>query len=118
MVITTLKWYHRSNSLIPCGYAMPKVVVMTIEKVGWLKDHHEEHSYTELARHFNCCVDTLKRILMREGIEYFDGAKYQVKRHAGIKNWSRPCISCGNEKSRPCSWYFCVPCRRKFGYED
>jgi hypothetical protein len=97
---------------------MPKIVIVTVENVGWLRDHHKDHSYTELAQHFNCCVDTLKRILMREGIEYFDGAKYQVKRHAKVKNWNRPCMSCGDSKDRPHGWYFCRPCRSKFGYDD
>lgn len=97
---------------------MPKVIVITDENVGWLRAHYTEFPYTVLARKFNCCVDTLKRILVREGIANFDGAKYQVKRYAKIRYWDRPCMSCGNVKSRPQGWYFCIPCRKKFGYGD
>ena len=53
---------------------------LTERDLEWLREAHEDESYPAMARRIGCCVDTLKRILVREGLQDFDGAKYQVKR--------------------------------------
>ena len=78
---------------------MPKVVRVSDSDLDWLREEHDRHSYSDLATRLGCCVDTLKRILVREGLQEFDGAKYQVRRDFDEKMWSRPCMSCGNSVS-------------------
>jgi hypothetical protein len=97
---------------------MPKPVRVSNTDLDWLRANHDSHSYTELARRFGCCVDTLKRILVREGLQEFDGAKYQVRREFDEKLWARPCMCCSSTELRPKNWFFCRPCRKKMGYED
>ena len=45
-----------------------------------LMRHMLDNSYTyrAMAKRFDICTDTLKRILMREGMAEFDGAKYAI----------------------------------------
>jgi hypothetical protein len=97
---------------------MPKVVRVSDADLSWLRQHHDSYSYSDLAQRIGCCVDTLKRILVREGLQEFDGAKYQVRREFDEKTWSRPCMSCGSKEVRPKNWFFCRPCRKDIGYED
>ncbi len=97
---------------------LPKVVRVKDTDLNWLRDNHNKHSYTDMAERIGCCVDTLKRILVREGLQEFDGAKYQVRRDFSGKTWVRPCMSCGDTEERPKNWFFCRPCRKKMGYED
>ena len=97
---------------------MPKVVRVSDTDLTWLRDSHHDHSYSELAARIGCCVDTLKRILVREGLQEFDGAKYQVRRDFEEKVWTRPCMSCGSTDERPRNWFFCKTCRKTMGYED
>ena len=49
------------------------------DEVAWLKQFHNTYSHKELADRYDVCVDTLKRILMRLNLQYFPGAKYQIK---------------------------------------
>ena len=86
--------------------------------LNWLKRRHEEESYGAMAKRIGCCVDTLKRILVREGLQEFDGAKYQVKRKNNVSFWQRPCLDCGSEEDRPRMWFYCTPCRKMRGYSD
>ncbi len=98
--------------------AVPKSVSVSDADLNWLRQNHDSHPYSELAARIGCCVDTLKRILVREGLQEFDGAKYQVRRDFEEKTWTRPCMSCGCQKKRPKNWFFCRPCRKEMGYED
>lgn len=97
---------------------MPKRVPLSNEDLTWLRKNHDQYAYPELADHIGCCVDTLKRILVREGLQEFDGAKYQLRRDFDEKTWCRPCMSCQCTKPRPKNWFFCRPCRRELGYDD
>lgn len=97
---------------------MPRVVRVSDADMAWLRTNHDYYSYSDLAQRIGCCVDTLKRILVREGLQEFDGAKYQVRREFDEKTWERPCMSCGSTEKRPKNWFFCRPCRREIGYED
>ena len=47
------------------------------------------------------CVDTLKRILVREGLRDFEGAKYVVARKVTVAMWERPCMDCKSTELRP-----------------
>ena len=95
---------------------MPKQISISDADLIWLRNEHHDHSYSHMAKRIGCCVDTLKRVLVREGLQDFDGAKYQVRTKE--KKWSRPCVSCGSRQKRPKHHYFCKPCRRKMGYID
>jgi IS30 family transposase len=72
----------------------------------------EKKPYTEMARHLNICVDTVKRILQREGLAEFEGAKYVValSNTKNTKYWNRPCMKCKTTKTRPKWQYFCDKC--------
>jgi hypothetical protein len=65
--------------------------------------------YKEMAGHIGVCVDTVKRMLSRHGIEDFDGAKYAFPPET--KMWNRPCMGCGTTVTRPKNLYYCDKCR-------
>jgi hypothetical protein len=90
---------------------MPRVVSVTPEQVEWLRANHTRLMQTEMAAHIGCCVDTLKRILVRHGIVDFGGAKYCVAdRSHRPKTWNRPCMRCKSTASRPRNQYICDTC--------
>jgi hypothetical protein len=97
---------------------MPRIVSVSDADLDWLRSNHDAHSYSDMAQRIGCCVDTLKRILVREGLQEFNGAKYQVRRDFEEKTWDRPCMSCGSKEVRPKNWFFCKGCRKQMGYED
>lgn len=97
---------------------MPRNVSVSDTDLKWLQNNHHAYSYSDLAQRIGCCVDTLKRILVREGLQEFDGAKYQVRRDFRGKTWTRPCLSCQSTEERPKMWFFCKECRKTMGYED
>ncbi|WP_345199156.1 hypothetical protein [Kistimonas scapharcae] len=94
---------------------MAKIIV-TDDDVRWLRKHHASLSYKAMAKHMQCCVDTLKRILARHGIEQFDGAKYQPRLRD--KTWRRPCIICKTTVVRPKNQYICTSCRNRQRRDD
>jgi len=65
----------------------------------------------QMASEVGCCVDTLKRILNREGIAIFPAAKYQTSKRQRQQVWERPCLSCGSKKPRPKWQYICNKCK-------
>tara|TARA_B100001939_G_scaffold299427_1_gene274846 strand:+ start:1499 stop:1792 length:294 start_codon:yes stop_codon:yes gene_type:complete len=65
----------------------------------------------EMAAQVPCCVDTLKRILNREGIAIFPAAKYQTSKRQRQQTWERACLSCGSKKPRPRWQYICNKCK-------
>ena len=93
-------------------------IKLSDDDIAWLRDVHEYESYPDMAKRFGCCVDTLKRILVREGLQDFDGAKYQVRRKSNVTFWQRPCLDCGSDESRPRMWFYCTSCRKSRGYSD
>ena len=97
---------------------MPRVVEITDDNMTWRTEHHAQVTLTEAARRLDVCVDTLKRILVREGLRDFEGAKYVVARKVTVAMWERPCMDCKSTELRPKNWYYCKKCRSDRGYED
>lgn len=97
---------------------MPKPIEIDERELNWLKENHRKTTYALMADKIGVCVDTLKRMLVREGLQEFDGAKYQLKRDTDIKMWSRPCLDCLDSTPRPKMWFYCRECRKKRGYEE
>ncbi len=88
--------------------AMSRKTKLTALEIDWLKGNHEQHSHKYLADRYSVCVDTIKRILMRLNLQYFPGAKYQIK--PSPPKWRRPCISCGCTKARAKQQFKCEAC--------
>ena len=89
------------------GY-MSRKVKLSNEELAWLKSNHDKFSHHDLAERYSCCVDTIKRILMRLNLQYFPGAKYQTR--PTLPTWKRPCLMCGSTISRPRNQYKCDDC--------
>lgn len=79
------------------------------------EDMKREEYFTTMARQLDVCVDTLKRILAREGIRYFDAAKYEPAPKLALQMWDRPCTECRAKERRPKWQYFCTRCQRRYG---
>lgn len=93
---------------------MPKRVEINQDHIDWLADAVDaELPYSQMADHVGCCVDTLKRILVRHDLAEFEAAKYAVSRASKIEQWSRPCMRCGDTKSRAKGQYRCDNCREQ-----
>lgn len=75
----------------------------------WMLD--EGYTYRSMAERFDVCTDTLKRILMREGLAEFEGAKYAVAPSKSEQMWTRPCIKCRTTEPRPKWQYICDSCK-------
>lgn len=91
--------------------SMAKQRELTKRQRNWLHKRHADLDHQTMADKLGCCVDTLKRILMREGLQYFAGAKYQFKMPETM--WDRPCTLCGDQKRRPINQYRCTHCHEK-----
>jgi hypothetical protein len=98
------------------GDSMSKKFALSTEQEHWLKDNHSKFTNAHLARQLGCCVDTLKRIMMKMELAYFPGAKYHYR--SKPKVWSRPCMICGCKKSRPINQYRCTPCHEREAASD
>jgi hypothetical protein len=74
---------------------------------------HNDYSYRAMARRFDISSDTLKRILIREGLAEFDGAKYAIvsQEIENLDLWERPCIKCKSSDPRPRWQYVCDNCK-------
>lgn len=94
---------------------MPKKCLVTQSDIDWLRSHHTSLPYTAMAKRLNMCVDTLKRVLAREGIQEFDAAKYVVAPKLQLQMWTRPCTGCRSPERRPKWTYFCSRCQRRHG---
>lgn len=95
---------------------MPKPKSLTPNEREFLRRAIDNgDTYTSMSAYLSVCVDTLKRILQREGLAEFEGAKYVVSLARTNKPnvWSRPCISCKDDSPRPKWQYFCNKCRAK-----
>ena len=90
---------------------MPKRVPVSPEARAWLQEAVARNvSIGAIADHLGCCVDTAKRILVRQGLAQFSGAKYVVSRTSEEATWTRPCMKCRSIKPRAKWQYFCTPC--------
>lgn len=93
---------------------MGKPVNVTKKDIEYLADAlKNKRPYTEMARRLGVCVDTVKRILQREGLKDFDGAKYVVALSSenNVVMWRRPCMKCKDDKPRPKWQYICNKCK-------
>lgn len=71
----------------------------------------QRYTYRRMAAEVGVCVDTLKRILMREELVFFEGAKYVPNPHKRYHHWRRPCMRCGATDPRPKGQYICDDCK-------
>jgi len=74
---------------------------------------HNDYSYRAMARRFDVSSDTLKRILIREELAEFDGAKYAIVSQETENQdlWERPCLKCKSDAPRPRWQYVCNRCK-------
>ena len=87
---------------------------LTKEQVSRLRYmYNKDYSYRAMSKAFGVCTDTVKRMLVREGLAEFDGAKYAIspmhKTQAAM--WKRPCLKCGDATPRPKWQYVCDRCK-------
>ncbi len=76
-------------------------------------------AWSKLAGHdVTVCTDTLKRILVREGIADFPGAKYVISPAREAKTWTRPCLRCRAVSTRPRFQFLCDPCKAEDADDD
>lgn len=78
------------------------------------KSLEDKKPYTEMAVRMGVCVDTLKRILQREGLATFEAAKYAVSMsYEEPQTWERPCLKCRDATPRPKWQYLCERCTER-----
>lgn len=71
-----------------------------------------KYTYRAMADYMGVCTDTLKRILVREGMAEFDGAKYAISpQRDSQKTWAKPCMKCKDTTPRPKWQYICDRCK-------
>ncbi|WP_138465371.1 hypothetical protein [Poseidonocella sp. HB161398] len=92
---------------------MPRKIAISPEDTRWLTAVHATASYADMARRLKCHPDTLRRILVRLGLQEFEGAKYALTPKTHVKMWTRACLGCGDRKPRPRNLYFCDCCRER-----
>lgn len=100
--------------------AMPKQITVTNDDLNYLRQAVSEGktSYPEMAKRIGVCTDTCKRILHKNNIVEFTGAKYTVSRASVTETWTRPCICCKSQETRPKNQYMCSSCRKQRGFEN
>ena len=74
---------------------------------------HNDYSYRAMARRLDISSDTLKRVLIREGLAEFDGAKYAIVSQdvENLDLWDRPCLKCKSSEPRTRWQYVCNNCK-------
>lgn len=84
-------------------------------RIEYMLEH--EYSYRAMAEYVGVCTDTLKRMLVREGLAEFDGAKYAISPAARgeAPTWERPCMRCKDASPRPKWQYICSKCKDNVG---
>lgn len=63
---------------------------------------------TAIAREVGLHPDTVRRILARQGVCTFEGAKYEPT--IRTKTWHRPCLVCRSTAERPKWQFLCSRC--------
>lgn len=104
---------------------MPARPRETPEQVEWLRTNYsprpgvtQKEHFAFLAAHIGVCPDTVRRILVRHNIASFASEKYLVALpKLAPSKWRRPCIICGDTKSRPKWHYRCKRCTERLGIE-
>lgn len=96
---------------------MGRSISITKSDIEYLRVAVEKKiTYNRMAEEIGCCPDTLKRLLVREGLASFEGAKYGMSlRRERLKTeslWQRPCMICKDTKPRPVGQYVCDKCHR------
>ena len=89
-------------------------VPLTKDQVGRLRYMLDnDYSYRAMAKDFDVCTDTLKRMLVREGLAEFNGAKYAMNPYLKSEDqvWDRPCLRCKDKTPRPKWQYICERCK-------
>ena len=81
------------------------------------------YTYKEMASYMEVCTDTLKRILVREGLAEFDGAKYAVSptHKSQVATWARNCLKCRTKYTMPKWQQICDSCKQtneSYGIHD
>ena len=66
-----------------------------------------------MAKWLGVCTDTAKRVLVREGITDYAGAKFAPSASGLEQTWNRPCSKCGCTKTRPKWSYRCEVCKAR-----
>jgi hypothetical protein len=96
---------------------MGRRIALSDAQMSWLRTHYSDGKgppIKRVARLLGVCPDTLKRILMREGLAEFEGAKYALPlsyyRH-NAATWERPCLRCKTTAPRPKWQYVCDSCK-------
>lgn len=94
---------------------MPKKTKLSDDQLTWLRSSPDE-SLVAQAERIGVCVDTLKRILVREGIRHFEGAKFVAP--LKVNHWTRPCLLCRKAVKRPKWQFICDKCARSLKQRD
>lgn len=70
------------------------------------------YTYKQMASFMEVCTDTLKRILVREGLAEFNGAKYAIapSHKSQMPTWDRKCLKCKRMYTLPKWQYICDKC--------
>lgn len=92
---------------------MGRRTTITATQLAWLKENKDLLTDKTLAKEIGCCVDTLRRILMREGLAHYEAAKYVVAESRRQEMWERPCMGCKTTKPRPKWRFFCNLCNKR-----
>lgn len=88
---------------------MSKQTYVSEEQLAWLRAAVAANvTRRAMARYLGCCEDTARRILHRNGILEFDGAKFYSPPPTIM--WNRPCSNCGSTTTRPKNQYRCDDC--------
>jgi IS30 family transposase len=92
-----------------------RIVLTDDQRKALYEALENQQTYTQMADLIGVCVDTIKRILHREGIREFDGAKYAVSpanrlNRLNEEQWDRPCLKCRKQVPRPHGHYLCSKC--------
>lgn len=89
---------------------MSRTFSTTPEQLAYLRANFGKQTLKSMAANLGCNVDTLKRILVRQGIANFPGAKFVPSRASQETFWTRPCMRCRDTTERPRNQYICDRC--------
>lgn len=93
-------------------HVMGKPTPVTEEQLEWLREAVANGiTRREMAAYMQVCEDTVRRILHKNMILEFDGAKFHNL--PPIIQWCRPCMYCKCTKERPKNQYICDCCKSR-----
>lgn len=91
---------------------MPRSFPVTDEVRKYLAESKVAKTpYRVQAATLGCCIDTLKRMLVRCGLIDLQSAKYQLSVRFRTQYWERPCLGCQSSERRAKGLFFCSRCR-------